>query len=94
MPSGSSLEHRVAAALQRPQHRDQRRVGQLVVAELDAGAAENPAVEAPRRLDQLSQQPRLADTGLAREEEIDGSSSPTVPAERPLELAELGLDDR
>ena len=44
------LEHRVAGALQRPQRSDQRRVGQLVFAELDASPRRSPGRPAARRL--------------------------------------------
>ena len=39
--SGSSVEHRVAVAHERPQRGDERRVGQLALAQLDAVAAQH-----------------------------------------------------
>jgi len=55
------ITYLVASPLERAQHRDQRRIGQLVVAELNAGAAEDASVETLDGVDELAEQPRLAD---------------------------------
>ena len=52
---GELVEHGVARALQRPQRLHQRRVRELVVAELDAGAAEDAGVELAGEVDDLVQ---------------------------------------
>ena len=85
---GELLEDGVARSLQRAQRLHQWRVRELIVAELDAGAAEDAGVELAGEVDDLVQQPRLADPGLAREEDQRRVAAGGV-AERPLELGEL-----
>ena len=66
---GRKLQQRgVPGADQRPQGADQRRVGQLAVAKLDALAAEHARAIVARLARQLAQQPRLADARLAGHE--------------------------
>ena len=66
---GGKLQQRgVLGTDQRSQGADQRRVGQLAVAELDALAAEHACAVVARLAGQLAQQPRLPDARLAGHE--------------------------
>ena len=61
-------ERGIAGAGQRAQRADDRRVGQLALAQLDAVAADHADAVGARRALELAQQPRLADAGLAGHE--------------------------
>ncbi len=89
--AGELVEDRRAGPLQRAQRRDQRRVGELVVAELDAGATDHRGAVLLRPGDHLAQQPRLADAGLAGDVEEGGDRFEVLTRERPAELIELGF---
>ena len=62
------VEDGVAGASQRAQRGDERRERELVVAQLDAGAAEAAHAELVGALDQLDEQAALADARLAGHE--------------------------
>ena len=89
MSSGSSVEHRIAVAHERAQRGDERRVGQLALAQLDAvAAAARASPSAAARASQLGHEPALADARLAddeRERRLPGGGV----GERGLELRQL-----
>ena len=82
------LEDRVAVAHERAERRDERRVGQLALAQLDAVAAEHArAARGGARL-QLPHEPALADAGLPDDEGERRLAARGV-GERGLELRQL-----
>ena len=85
---GERVEHRVRVAHQRAQRGDQRGVGQLALAELDALAAQHARAVGGRARLELGDEPALADARLA-----DHEGERRLPArrigERGLELREL-----
>ena len=62
------VERRIAAAGQRTQRRDQRGVGQLAVAEIEALAREHTGAGRLHAALCFGEQPALADAGLTRDE--------------------------
>ena len=78
-------DRRVALARERAQHRDERRVGELVLAELDAVARLDANAALLRAAAQLLHEARLADARFARDE---GERGPAVGRvrDRALEL--------
>ena len=65
---GEGVEGGVAVAQQGPERADQRRIGQLALPELDAVADQHERVALARPPDQLVEEARLPDAGLAGDE--------------------------
>ena len=80
---------RLELAHERPQHADQRREGQLTVAQLDAVADEHARPLRPRPDGELAQQPRLADTRLAGDQHRPRAAG-TGGLERRFKRLQLG----
>ncbi len=85
---GQGVQGRIAVAKQRPEGAEQRRVGQLALAELDAVAGEHERVERARAADQLIDEAGLADAGLAGYEN-QGRAPVGRVVQRGLQLGEL-----
>jgi hypothetical protein len=85
---GELLERVVGVAHERAQGRQERRIGQLVDAELDAVAREHARAGFARVPDQLLGEPRLADAGLTANQCERWSGGGRV-AQRGLKLGEL-----
>ena len=85
---GEFVEDGVAVAGERPQDAHDRRVGQLLLAELDGLADHDARAGVARPARELGHHPRLADAGLTRDEG-QGRVPGGGVAERRLELREL-----
>ena len=85
---GELVENRVALAREPAQDADDRRVGELLVAELDALADRDAGAAVGRPAGELGDRARLADARLARHEGERGAAVGGV-AQRGLELGEL-----
>ena len=83
------VEDGIAVAGERAQDRDDRRVRQLVAAELDAVAALHARAALARLRGELGEQARLADAGLAGDERQRRAALGGV-GQRGVELGELG----
>ena len=86
--SGQRVEGRVPSRSSGPQRADQRGVGELALAELDAVADEHERARLARPAEQLAGQARLADAGLAGDQRQRRTAG-RPRRERGLELGEL-----
>ena len=86
---GQLVEHGVAVARERAQDAHDRRVGQLLLAELDALAERDARAALAGAACELGQHPRLADARLAGDEGERRVPARRV-AQRGLELCKLG----
>ncbi len=86
---GEAVEDAVVLADQAAQGGDQRRVGELVGAELDALAADRAAAAFAGAVEEGVEEAGLADARLARQERQRGRPAGGL-VERGLELGELG----